>query len=997
MSNAQVACDWANIAVNDTVTVTITVERPMRDGLRTNTACAYSSQVGDPDRGNNCDSQQVNVAPMTDIEVTDKLVTYSGQPDPILAGTEATYVIQVRNNGPSRAQNVSLADVFAGEPFSFVDASVAGGGSCLYDGATTTVNCDLGDMNANTVKSVTVRIRPDEQNPPPNPWQIDNTATVSMDTADSNPANNAKSASLQVQGGRSDVTIEKNESPDYTEPVIFEPGGAANLLVYEVVVSNRGPSLATGVYFEDKVDAVNPAQNPVQQLTLLRDTSHSDGSDDGLHICDNIGTTFTVGAGAPTITCRLELDPANDQGNKTGTLDNGESYTRYLVFEVLNRPDDFSGDVYHDVAEVFRAEADDNLLNNVEDENTTVRTLVDLLMEKSGPAGPVELFTPFDFTLTVTNNGPGGAPSTETSDDLPAGMELTGAPVPDVGSCTGAAGDTAFTCDLGDLANGDRVSVRVPVQIVAYPPGGTITNTASVTTLAPETDNGNNSASAPVPVAPPLYIGSTLFYDLDDNGLQEAGEQGIAGVTVELYRAGDTPGVDAPLDTDVSDANGDYLLTAPRSGDYFVYIPTPPATAPRSSTPTDVADNQEDADDNGIQAAAGDPVRSPVITLTQGGEPLNAAETAQGGAQDDGLPGGDANGDMTVDFGFVPLSLGSTVFFDGNDNGQQDAGENGIGGVTLELYRAGQRPGVDAPLQVTATDGAGNYLFNGLEPGDYFVYIPVPPAAAPIASSVVDTDDNQEDGDSNGIQGVLGGAVVSPVINLAYLSEPVNGNGPNDEKDTGGDTTGDGQDDPFDANGDMSVDFGFVPGSQPVVSLGSTVFLDRNDNGLQDPGDPGIRNVSLQLFHAGDDPLQDAPVATVVTDANGDYLFAGLAAGDYFVYIPDPPRNAPLSSTTTAAADDQTDGDDNGIQVNKGDPVRSPVIRLSVGGEPVGAQEGGQGGGRDDANDANGDMTVDFGFVPDPQSVPTLSAWGRLLLMLMLGMAYAFHRRRWVA
>ncbi len=995
VSNAQVSCDWGNLAVNDTATVTIDVSRPMREGTRTNTACAYSTQVGDPNRDDNCDEQDVAVDPVTDIEVTDKLVTYSGQPDPVLAGTEATYVIQVRNNGPSVAENVVLDDVFAGAPFTFLQASVAGGGSCSYDAAATTLACSLGDMNANTVKSVTVLIRPDEQNPPPAPWQIDNTATVDMDTADSDPANNAKSASLPVQGGVSDVTIEKNESPDYQEPVMFVPGGASNLLVYEVVVTNRGPSLATGVYFEDKVDAVNPAQNPVQELTLLYDTSRSDAVDDGIDICDNIGTTFTVGAGAPVITCRLSLDPANTEGAKTGTLDNGESYTRYLVFEVLNAPDEFSGDVYHNQSEVFRAETDGNAANNREDENTTVRTLVDLSLVKTGPAAPVEMFTSFDFTIEVANAGPGGAAATQVSDDLPAGMELTGAPVPDVGTCTGNAGDTAFHCDLGHLANGNSVSITVPVQVTSYPAGGTVTNHALVTTDSPDNDNSNNSDTAPVPVAPPLYIGSTLFYDLNDNGRQDAEDRGIAGVRVELYRAGQTPGVDAPLDSDVSDGNGDYLLTAPRSGGYFVHIPTPPETAPRSSTPTDSGDNQEDGDDNGIQPAPGDPVNSPVITLTQGGEPLDADETFQGGAQENGLPGGDANGDMTVDFGFVPLSLGSTVFFDANDNGQQDAGENGIGGVRLELYRAGQTPGVDVPLQNTVTDAAGNYLFNGLEPGDYVVYIPVPPAAAPMASSVVDPADNQEDGDSNGIQGALGGAVTSPVINLAYLAEPVNGGGANDEKDTGPDTTGAGQDDPFDPNGDMTVDFGFIPGSQPVTSLGSTVFLDRDDNGLQDLGEPGIRGVELQLFHAGDDPLVDAPVATVVTDANGDYLFAGLAAGGYFVYIPDPPRNAPLSSTTTVAVDNQVDGDDNGIQVDKGDPVRSPVITLAVGGEPVGAQESAQGGDQDDANDANGDMTVDFGFVPNPQSIPALSEWGRILLMLLiLGAAFGFAGQR---
>lgn len=42
----------------------------------------------------------------------------------------------------------------------------------------------------------------------------------------------------------------------------------------------------------------------------------------------------------------------------------------------------------------------------------------------------------------------------------------------------------------------------------------------------------------------------------------------------------------------------------------------------------------------------------------------------------------------------------------------------------------------------------------------------------------------------------------------------------------------------------------------------------------------------------------------------------------------------------------------------------SPVITLAVNSEPVNAAESGSGGTQDDANDSDGNMTVDFGFVP---------------------------------
>jgi len=111
--------------------------------------------------------------------------------------------------------------------------------------------------------------------------------------------------------------------------------------------------------------------------------------------------------------------------------------------------------------------------------------------------------------------------------------------------------------------------------------------------------------------------------------------------------------------TTTTDVNGDYLFDELMPGDYQVRVPTAPGDAPNSSTPTNMTDDNVDGDDNGDQpGGTGAATTSPVISLVVDDEPT-AAETAQAGTQDDALD--DDNGDMTVDFGFVPpLSLGST-------------------------------------------------------------------------------------------------------------------------------------------------------------------------------------------------------------------------------------------------------------------------------------------------------------------------------------------------
>jgi choice-of-anchor A domain-containing protein len=63
-----------------------------------------------------------------------------------------------------------------------------------------------------------------------------------------------------------------------------------------------------------------------------------------------------------------------------------------------------------------------------------------------------------------------------------------------------------------------------------------------------------------------------------------------------------------------------------------------------------------------------------------------------------------------------PASLGDFVWEDSNGNGEQDLGEAGVEGVVVKLYTCD-----DSFVAETATDAAGKYLFEKLEPGDYYV------------------------------------------------------------------------------------------------------------------------------------------------------------------------------------------------------------------------------------------------------------------------------------
>ena len=100
------------------------------------------------------------------------------------------------------------------------------------------------------------------------------------------------------------------------------------------------------------------------------------------------------------------------------------------------------------------------------------------------------------------------------------------------------------------------------------------------------------------------------------------------------------------------------------------------------------------------------------------------------------------------------------VYCDDNGNGIFDpgAGETGVDGVTVEVYFVGDTPGTDPPAGTDVTADGGFWEVFGLNPGDYFAYIPgdefttggelVGKGSSPGNGADDTTDD---DGDENGL------------------------------------------------------------------------------------------------------------------------------------------------------------------------------------------------------------------------------------------------------
>jgi hypothetical protein len=313
-------------------------------------------------------------------------------------------------------------------------------------------------------------------------------------------------------------------------------------------------------------------------------------------------------------------------------------------------------------------------------------------------------------------------------------------------------------------------------------------------------------------------IGDRVWEDLDADGVQDPGEPGIGGVTVRLFDDSDTE-----LASTVTNADGKYEFRDLSYGEYHIEVDLPAGflVSPRNQG--------ADASDSDIDSAG---VMAPTTLDPREHDPR----------WDAGL--------------YRRASIGNLVWEDLDGDGIQDAGEAGIGGVTVRLF-----DGAGTEVASTVTDD-GAYAFANLTPGAYHVEVDIP---------------------------------------AGYVASP---------RDVGADAV----DSDIDAGGVMAStslesgehDQGWDAGLARPASIGGLVWEDLDANGVQDPGEVGIGDVTVRLFNGA-----GIEVRSTVTDADGAYVFTGLTPGAYHVEvdIPDDRVASPQDQGTDDAMDSDIDVD----------------------------------------------------------------------------------------
>jgi uncharacterized repeat protein (TIGR01451 family) len=323
-----ISCTISTFGAGATATfrLVVRVSASTPDGTTLSNTATASSDTFDPCPGNNSATATTGVIARADLSVTK-----SGAPDPVNAGGNITYTINVASAGPSDAQSVSLSDATpANTTFVSITQTAGPSFSCTGPalGGTGTVTCTIATFAAGASASFSLVVNVNTNTP--NATTISNTATMSSSTTDNVPGNNSATATTTVNAG-ADLSVTKTGDAQQ---------GAGLDITYTITVTNSGPTDAASVVLSDPV----PTNTTFVSLT------------------QNTGATFAcstpTAGGTGTVSCTIP------------SLAVSATATFTLVVNVNS--DVVAGTTISNTASVSSTTSDPNLANN----SSTVMTQI---------------------------------------------------------------------------------------------------------------------------------------------------------------------------------------------------------------------------------------------------------------------------------------------------------------------------------------------------------------------------------------------------------------------------------------------------------------------------------------------------------------------------------------------------------------------------------------------------------------------------------------------
>lgn len=315
-------------------------------------------------------------------------------------GDTLVYTLTVRNEGPERANGVSLVDPLP-QGLTYLSASPSQG-SCQFNQGV--LSCSLNALSRGSQATVHLETRVDEAR------TLVNNASVSAQEPDPQVGNNDSQA----------VTVAEAEAVDLvlSQSIVSEERRVGEELIYELTVANDSQTDASGVTLTAPI---------ASQLRYL-------------------------GASASQGSCSLQSPEAVMTCN-LGSLSAGGQ----AVIRLRTRPEQ-AGEIVNTAsvaADQEDSQPDDNLVSLMA---VISKGMADLEVALASTPSNLQKDSPFSYVLRISNNGPYPADAVSLTSRFPDSFTSASA-LPSQGSCQESP--LEVSCSLGSLGVGEEATVEI--------------------------------------------------------------------------------------------------------------------------------------------------------------------------------------------------------------------------------------------------------------------------------------------------------------------------------------------------------------------------------------------------------------------------------------------------------------------------------------------------------------------------------------------------------
>ena len=412
--------------------------------------------LSDPNPNNNRSTNTLTVSPAADLEL-DK--TFAA-PLPTAIGDPLTFQINLRNRGPDTANSVAVTDQLPPE-VTYLSSTASRGSYNPATGVWT-----VGSIAKDEVLTLLI-------NTTLNAVALTNTAQVSSSDKpdpDSTPGNGNPNEDDQGSTSLPIPVADVSLTKVVNTPVVNLGGNA----IFTIVLTNDGPSTATGVEVTDRL--------PIG-LSFVSATP-SQGSYDSSSGLWQVGTV---------------LDQANASLAIEVTVEGVGPFTNTAEVSDMNE---------------FDIDSSPNNANPSEDDQASAvvgAALADLALSKTINTGVPLVGEVVTYTVTLRNDGPSATTGVAVSEQVPTGLEYISNTV-----SQGSYDPFTGSWTVGALANGANATLTITGRVLSSP----ITNLAQVSASnLPDPDstpgNGNpnedDQASLTIPSEVDLALTKQLI------------------------------------------------------------------------------------------------------------------------------------------------------------------------------------------------------------------------------------------------------------------------------------------------------------------------------------------------------------------------------------------------------------------------------------------------------------------------------------------------------